>query len=161
MGPFPEQVGTAPVGGDEAEDVKIGQGLAGGAAHLGAVADAAFGIDEASLLFTPAGGWQHKVGAVRGFGAAIHVLNDDEVEAIQQPVYPVLIDPGMAGVGGDEPQCADPALFGCLQDLIVGETGAVGDAGNRDAGGTRHFFAVTRVGEVVAAEQVGRVAEQP
>ena len=63
--------------------MKIRERLAGRAAHFLDEADAAFGIDQRAFLLAPAGGGQHKIRALRGFGRRIHVLHDEEIELLQ------------------------------------------------------------------------------
>ena len=120
-GPAREHFAAAPVLGDEFEDVEIGERLAGGAADFFGEADAALGIDHGAFLFAPAGGGQVKVGEAGGFGRGIHVLHDEEIEFVESSGGEVaLMDPGMGGVRGDDPEAADFAGVDAVDDLVVG-----------------------------------------
>ena len=78
--PLAEQTIAAPVVRDEAEDVEIGQRLAGGARHFLHHAEAPLAVDERAFLFAPAGGGQDEVRVLSGLGRREEVLHDEEFE---------------------------------------------------------------------------------
>ncbi len=71
-----------------------------------------------------------------------------------------LVDPGVGGVGGDDPEASDLAGGDPLEDLVVGQAALAGDAPLVDGQDLGHRPAVFGVGEVAPPEQAGRVAEE-
>jgi len=68
-----------------------------------------------------------------------------------------LVDPGVGGVGGDDPEAFDFSRVDAVDDLVVSPAGFGGDVffGNLEDAGD--FFAVSGVGEVVSTEEAGGV----
>ncbi len=156
-GPAGEHFAATPVFGDEFEDVEIGEGLARGAMDFFGEADAALGVDHGAFFFAPASGGKVKVSEAGGFGGGVEVLDDEEVEFGQGGADGGLVDPGMGGVGGDDPEGADLAGVDGVDDLVVGEIRGGGDDGFGDVEDVGDFGAVGGIGEVVAADEAGDV----
>ena len=69
--------------------------------------NAAFGIGDGAVLFSPAGGWEKHVGVGRRVGVAGAVGYDDEGAGCQRPVDPVGVGQADGGVGRHDPQRLD------------------------------------------------------
>ena len=95
-----------------------------------------------------------------GLGCRVHVLDDEEVEAVEHVLQMPLVDPRVRSVGGHDPQTLDGSAEDLLEDLVVGQARPVGDALHIDPERVGHFAAVHRVREVPASEQSRGVAEQ-
>src|SRR5262249_10940827 len=86
---------------------------------------------------------------------------NEEVEPRQNIAEHVLVDPGMSRVGGDDPEPFDLFAQDSFDDLVVGPTRSVGNESRINAKDASDFLAMIGIGEVVPAEQVGCIAEQP
>ncbi len=149
--PVGEEVFAAPVVGDEAENGKIGEGLARCAGDFFDEAEAAFGVDEGAFFFAPTGGGEDEVGELGGFGRVVHVLNDEEVESVEDFEAGVLVDPGVGRVGANDPEAFDFSAEDAFDDFVVGPTVFLGDAVDVDVEDAGDFLAVGGVFKVVAA----------
>lgn len=157
VGPLFEHGAAAPSVGEELDDAKVREGLAGGVADLLESADAALGIDEGALLLAPCGGGEEEVGGLCGFGGVIHVLHHEEVELLSYLMEFALIDPRVRRVSGDDPEAFNFSGFDAINDLVVGPAGFGGDVILRDVEDAGDLFTILWLGEVVAAEEVGGV----
>ena len=112
--------------------------------------------------FSPqAGRGQHEVSELRRFRRVVHVLNDEKVEPLEHVAGHALVDPRMSGVRGDDPQAANFAAQNAFQNAMVRPACFVRDRCLVDVEHVGHFAAIDRIREVVPAEQIRRVAEQP
>ena len=68
-----------------------------------------------------------------------------------------LVDPGVGGVGGDDPEAFDFSGVDAIDDLVVSPRGFGGDFFFGDVVDAGDFLAVLGVGEVVSAEEAGGV----
>ena len=146
---------------DELADVEVAQRLTGRLRDFLHQAEAPLRIDERPVLLAPRRGGQHEMRFARRLGRVIHVLHDEKIELLENARELVLVNPRMGGVGGDDPQPLDLPIRDALHDLIVGEAVLRGHAGLVEVENSRHLAAMLRVQEVMSAEQIRRVAEQP
>src|SRR4051794_7022418 len=70
--PLMKEPFTAPIVGDQPEDLKIREGLSGRACDPFQYTETAFAIDESALLFSPGGGGQNKMSQLRCFSRGVH-----------------------------------------------------------------------------------------
>jgi hypothetical protein len=89
----------------------------------------------------------------------IHVLHHKEIQAVEDVVACVLVNPRMSRVRADDPQPLDLFTKNSLDDAVVGPAILVRDQPDVDAQHVGHFLAMRGILEVVAAQQVRRVAE--
>ena len=141
--------------------MKVRKCLPGSAANLLDQTDPALRVDERPFLLAPARRRQQQVGELGGLGRVVHVLHDQEVELAQGLAQFRLVDPGMGRVGGDDPEAADLPRADALDDAVVRPARASGDAILGDVEQRGDLGAMGGVGEVVPAEQVRRVREEP
>ena len=73
----------------------------------------------------------------------------------------ILIDPGVSRIRADDPQALDLVTQDAFDDLVVRPAWTVMDETCVDAHDVGDFLPMSRVGEIVPSQQVGRVAEQP
>src|SRR5687768_14157595 len=66
----------------------------------------------------------------------------------------------MRSVGRDDPEAFDFAGANALENFVVGPTVARGDAFDGNVESARDFFAMVGAREIVAADEVGVVAEK-
>ena len=146
---------------DEFEDIEIGQRLPRCLGHLLDYTDASFGVDEGSFLFAPAGSRQNEVRHFCRLGVSIHVLHDKKVEPIENVAALVLINPGVRGVRANDPQPFDFSAENALNNFVVGPTILSGDRSGVDVENIGNLFSMFGIGEVMSAQQIARVAEEP
>ncbi len=79
--------------------------------------NAAFGIGDGAVLFTPAGGWEKHVGIGRRVGVAGAVGYDDEGAGCERPVDPVGVRQADGGVGRHDPQRLDLSGLDRLEQI--------------------------------------------
>src|SRR5690606_20357486 len=92
-----------------------------------------------------------------GLGGGIHVLHDEEIEFVAERGEAGAVDPGVGGVGGDDPEALDFAGVDGVDDLVVGKGAFRGDVGGGDAEDVGDLGAVRWVGEIASAEERGGV----
>ena len=119
--------------GDETKDIEIAERLTWGTADLFDMADASFGVDESTFLFTPTCGGEKEVSELGGFGGVIQILDHEEFEFGECFAGAILLDPGVSGVGGDDPQPFDVTGVNPVDDLVIGPALLGWDVGGVDA----------------------------
>ena len=72
----------------------------------------------------------------------------------------VTADPGMSGVGGNDPERFDFAIANAVDNLVVSETVLVGNTVNGNVEQGSDLPAMLVVGELMSTEKAGRVAEE-
>ena len=125
-------------------------------------AEAALGVDEHPFLFSPAGGRQHEVGEGGGLGRVAYMsctTRKSSRSRISCASAWLIHECAVLVAMTHRPRIRPFRMP--FHDLVVGPTRLAGNARRVDAQDAGHLGAVLRVGEIVAAEQVGGVAEQP
>src|SRR5262245_53637821 len=107
--------------------MKIGKGLAGCAGNLSRDADPPLRVDRHAFLLTPGGRRQDEISKMSRLGVVLHVLHDEKVEPLEHIARHALVDPGMSGVRGNDPQPANFAAQDSLEDAVVRPTGLAWD----------------------------------
>src|SRR5262245_16857698 len=120
--PIAEHFSASPIFGHQFENAKIREGFAGGSSKWPNDSKPPFGIDECAFLLSPTGGRQHQVGYLCRLSAAIHILDNQKIEPIENVARLPLIDPRMRRVGADDPQAADLAAQHAVENLVVRPT---------------------------------------
>ena len=159
--PRREHLAAAPVMRDQLEDGEIGQRLPGRLATF-----LIRPMRRSELMNVPSFSPQPAAGRTRcascgRLGGVVHVLHDQKIEPLEDLAHLPLVDPRVGRVGGDDPQALDLALQDAFDDFVVGPTVLMRGCGLTWMPSTlATLLAVLGVGEIVAAEQVGGVAEQ-
>ena len=159
-GEFFHEFAASPAVGESLDNAEVVESLTGCFFDLANGAEATLGVDEGAVFFTPARSREDEIRHLGGFGRLIHVLDDEEIEFFADASEVILGDPGVVGIGGDDPESFDFAFVDGFDDLVVGVAGGVLDLVVFDAHEAAHFFAVGGVAEVVSAKEVGGVGEE-
>ncbi len=123
--------------------------------------DAPLGVDECAFLLAPTRRREQQIGELSGLSRVIHVLHDQKIEPGEDLAKPALVNPRVRRIGADHPKAADLAGLDPLDDLVVCPARPAGDPVFRDLEHAGDLGAMVGVGEVVSAEEVGGVREQP
>lgn len=113
--------------------MKIRQRLPWCATHLGAVADAAFAVDEAAFASPSPPLAAPDAHASPFRQCSTHVLHHHEVELVENAVDLVLIKSAGRSDWWPQTKAPSPCLSCSFEDLIIGQTGLVGNALRRNA----------------------------
>ena len=96
-----------------------------------------------------------------GLCVVVNVLHNQKVEPIEDVSRLRLIDPRVSRVRADDPQPFDFASQNSLEDFVVSPARFARDEVLINAEDACDFLSVLIVSEIVAAQQICRVAEKP
>ena len=145
---------------NELENFEVRERLPRRARHFLEQPETPLGVDERAVLLAPARAGQNEMRRLRRLGAGVHVLHHEEVELAEQVAGALLLNPRMHRVGGDDPERLDLARLDAVENLVVGQAVPRGNVFHGHTQQPGNFLAMLGLGEIVAADQVGRVAEE-
>ena len=113
-------------------------------------------------LFLDAGHYREVDRAVlRALNGVVDILDDKELQFFGSGRESLVVGPAVPGVSAQDPQALDLAGIDALNDLVVGDSGLLGDQVGRDPHDIGDALPLGFIGKVAAREQAGRIAEEP